>query len=108
VSFVSLADVAKGGDRAESALSNLDGFVSWGERGKMVAFRFAEEFYPRLEAMIFLQILGAIAIGFLVGGLARLIVPGRERGGVFNDYLSRNRWFVCRLFCRYVFFWRTI
>ena len=87
MSFVSLADVAKGGDRAESALLNLDGFVSWGERGKMVAFRFAEEFYPRLEAMIFLQILGAIAIGFLVGGLARLIVPGRERGGCLTTIL---------------------
>jgi uncharacterized membrane protein YeaQ/YmgE (transglycosylase-associated protein family) len=53
----------------------------------MVAFRFAEAFYPRLEAMIFLQILGAIAIGFLVGGLARLIVPGQERGGCLTTIL---------------------
>ena len=37
--------------------------------------------------MIFLQILGAIAIGFLVGGLARLIVPGRERGGCLTTIL---------------------
>ena len=54
---------------------------------KMVAFGFAEAFYPKLEAMIFLQILGAILIGFLVGGLARLIVPGRERGGCFTTIL---------------------
>ena len=55
--------------------------------GKMVAFRFAEAFYGRSEAMIFLQILGAIVIGFLVGGIARLIVPGRERGGCLTTIL---------------------
>ncbi|HEX6565290.1 MAG TPA: GlsB/YeaQ/YmgE family stress response membrane protein [Chthoniobacterales bacterium] len=37
--------------------------------------------------MIFLQILGAILIGFLVGALARLIVPGRERGGCLTSIL---------------------
>lgn len=37
--------------------------------------------------MIFLQILGAILIGFLVGGLARLIVPGQERGGCLTTIL---------------------
>jgi uncharacterized membrane protein YeaQ/YmgE (transglycosylase-associated protein family) len=37
--------------------------------------------------MIFLQILGALVIGFLVGGLARLIVPGRERGGCLTTIL---------------------
>jgi uncharacterized membrane protein YeaQ/YmgE (transglycosylase-associated protein family) len=53
----------------------------------MIAFRFAEGFYPKPEAMILLQILGAIVIGFLVGGLARLIVPGRERGGCLTTIL---------------------
>jgi uncharacterized membrane protein YeaQ/YmgE (transglycosylase-associated protein family) len=52
----------------------------------MVAFRFAEAFYGRSEAMI-LQILGALVIGLLVGGLARLIVPGRERGGCLTTIL---------------------
>ena len=53
----------------------------------MVAFGFAEAFHAKLEAMIFLQILGAIVIGLLVGGLARLIVPGRERGGCLTTIL---------------------
>jgi hypothetical protein len=53
----------------------------------MVAFSFAAGFYQKLDAMIFLQILGAIVIGFLVGGLARLIVPGRERGGCLTTIL---------------------
>ena len=55
--------------------------------GKMIAFGFAEAFYRKVDAMIFLQILGAILIGFLVGGLARLIVPGRERGGCLTNIL---------------------
>jgi uncharacterized membrane protein YeaQ/YmgE (transglycosylase-associated protein family) len=54
---------------------------------KKIAFRFAEAFYPKVDAMIFLQILGAILIGFLVGGLARLIVPGQERGGCLTTIL---------------------
>ena len=53
----------------------------------MIAFGFTGGFYPGLEAMIFLQILGAILIGFLVGGLARLIVPGRDRGGCLTTIL---------------------
>jgi uncharacterized membrane protein YeaQ/YmgE (transglycosylase-associated protein family) len=53
----------------------------------MFAFGIGEAFYRRLDAMIFLQILGALLIGFLVGGLARLIVPGRERGGCWTTIL---------------------
>ena len=53
----------------------------------MIAFRFAEEFYPEVDAMIFFEILGAIVIGLLVGALARLIVPGRNRGGCLTTIL---------------------
>jgi uncharacterized membrane protein YeaQ/YmgE (transglycosylase-associated protein family) len=53
----------------------------------MIAFGFAEEFYRNGDTMFLLQILGAIVIGFLVGGLARLIVPGRERGGCLTTIL---------------------
>jgi|GEM_PF-253056 len=53
----------------------------------MVAFGFAEEFYRRGDAMILFEILGAIVIGFLVGALAKLIVPGRERGGCLTTIL---------------------
>ena len=70
----------------------------------MVAFRFAEAFYPKLDAMIFLQILGAIVIGFLVGGLARLIVPGKERGGCLTTILiGIGGSFVAFLIGTYVF-----
>ena len=37
--------------------------------------------------MFFFQILGALVIGLLVGGLAKLIVPGRERGGCLTTML---------------------
>jgi uncharacterized membrane protein YeaQ/YmgE (transglycosylase-associated protein family) len=53
----------------------------------MFAFGIGEAFYRRLDAMIFLQILGALVIGLLVGGLAKLIVPGRERGGCLTTML---------------------
>jgi uncharacterized membrane protein YeaQ/YmgE (transglycosylase-associated protein family) len=53
----------------------------------MIAFGFAEGFYRKVDAMIFFEILGAIVIGLLVGALARLIVPGRERGGCLTTML---------------------
>jgi uncharacterized membrane protein YeaQ/YmgE (transglycosylase-associated protein family) len=53
----------------------------------MIAFGFAEAFYRKVDAMIFFEILGAILIGLLVGALARLIVPGRERGGCLTTIL---------------------
>jgi uncharacterized membrane protein YeaQ/YmgE (transglycosylase-associated protein family) len=37
--------------------------------------------------MFLFQILGALLIGLLVGGLAKLIVPGRERGGCLTTML---------------------
>jgi uncharacterized membrane protein YeaQ/YmgE (transglycosylase-associated protein family) len=37
--------------------------------------------------MIFFQILGAVIIGFLVGALARLIVPTRQQGGCLTTIL---------------------
>src|SRR6202008_4693850 len=53
----------------------------------MTAFGFLEAFYRKVDAMILFEILGAILIGLLVGALARLIVPGRERGGCLTTKL---------------------
>ena len=53
----------------------------------MIAFGFLEAFYRKVDAMILFEILGAILIGLLVGALARLIVPGRERGGCLTTML---------------------
>src|SRR5215469_18476230 len=53
----------------------------------MIAFRICGIVLFESKTMFFWQILGAIVIGFLVGGLARLIVPGRERGGCLTTIL---------------------
>src|SRR5258708_39216204 len=53
----------------------------------MFAFGIGEVFYRRLDAMIFLQVVGALVIVLLVGVLVRLIVPGRERGGCLTTIL---------------------